>query len=179
MSAESSPVIRLNPADNVVVAAIALSRDQHILSENIVCLGGVDPGHKVATTAIAKGENVRKYGQIIGVAVSDIKAGEHVHTHNMTMAHYDRHYEFGIETRPTDYVEEKDRALFDGILRSNGRVGTRNYIGVMASCHCSASVTRWIAQAFDQKALENFPNVGGVVAMDHPSGCGLADHGDA
>jgi len=178
MSAESSPVIRLNAADNVVVAAKVLSPDQKIASENIVCLSAIDPGHKVATTAIAKGENIRKYGQIIGVAASDIRPGEHVHTHNIAMAHYDRHYEYGIETRPTDYVAETDRALFDGIVRSNGRVGTRNYIGVMASCHCSASVTRWIAQAFDEKALADFPNVDGVVAMDHPSGCGLADHGD-
>lgn len=178
MSVEPSPIIRLNAADNVVVAAKALSRNQHIDSENIVCLSAIDPGHKVASTGIAKGENVRKYGQIIGVAVCDIRAGEHVHTHNMAMAHYDRKYEYGSETRPTDYVAEKDRAVFDGIVRSNGRVGTRNYIGVMASCHCSASVTRWIAQAFDEEALADYPNVDGVVAMDHPSGCGLADHGD-
>jgi len=178
MSAESSPVIRLNPEDNVVVAAKALSRDQNIAFENMVCLSAVDPGHKVAATAIARGENIRKYGQIIGVAVSDIRAGEHVHTHNMAMAQHDRHYEYGIEARPTDYTKEKDRAVFDGIVRCNGRVGTRNYIGVMASCHCSASVTRWIAQAFDEKALAGYPNVDGVVAMDHPSGCGLADHGD-
>jgi altronate hydrolase len=178
MSTESSPVIRLNTADNVVVAAKNLSQDQHIATENVVCLSAVDQGHKVATTDIAKGENVRKYGQIIGVAVNPIRAGEHVHTHNMAMAHFDRQYEYGIETRSTNYVTPKERAVFDGYLRSNGRVGTRNYIGVMATCHCSASVTRWIAQAFDEKALAGFPNVDGVVAMDHPSGCGLADHGD-
>ena len=178
MSSEPSLVIRLHTIDNVVVAAQNLTKNQKIPTENIVCQNAIGQGHKIAVTAIARGENIRKYGQTIGVATQDIQAGEHVHSHNMDMSEHDRDYQYGTETHDTDFVPVQDRATFDGIVRANGRVGTRNYVGVMATCHCSASVTRWIAETFDDKALADYPNVDGVVAMEHPSGCGLAGHGD-
>ena len=178
MSSGPSLVIRLHTIDNVVVAARNLTKNQKIPTENIVCRNAIGQGHKIAVAAIARGENIRKYGQTIGVATQDIQAGEHVHSHNMDMSEHDRDYQYGTETHDTDFVPVQDRATFDGIVRANGRVGTRNYVGVMATCHCSASVTRWIAETFDDKALADYPNVDGVVAMEHPSGCGLAGHGD-
>lgn len=170
--------IRLNPSDNVAVATSPLEAGQEILDENILCREDIPESHKVATEAISKGETVRKYGQIIGVASRDIRAGEHVHTQNMVMLDYDREYAFGAEARPTPLVSEKEQANFQGILRPDGRVATRNYIGVAASASCSSSVARFIADAFDGDALAGFPNVDGVVSIVHGSGCGLADHGD-
>jgi len=63
-------------------------------------------------------------------------------------------------------------------VRNNGRVGTRNYIGVIASVNCSASVCRYIADAFKGEALQAFPNVDGVVAITHGSGCGMDGSGE-
>jgi len=178
MSTSNSLTLRLNPSDNVVVAVAALEPQKGIPEENIICQDSIPEGHKVATETIAKGETIRKYGQIIGVASRDIKPGEHVHTQNMEMLNYERNYTFGTKARPTIPVHGKDQALFQGIVRADGRVATRNYIGVIASAHCSSSVTRFIAEAFDGDTLAAFPNVDGVVSVIHGSGCGLADHGE-
>jgi altronate hydrolase len=178
MTASNSMTIRLHQSDNVVVAPAGLARGKKIPEEDLICQEGIPEGHKVATEPIAKGETIRKYGQIIGVASRDIKAGEHVHTHNMEVLYYDRDYTFGTKARPTVQVPEKERATFQGIVRPDGGVATRNYIGVIASAKCSASVARFIAEAFDAEALASFPNVDGVVSVTHSSGCGLADHGE-
>ena len=178
MTRSKSWTIRLNPGDNVVIALAPLEAGQEIFEERITCQEGIPENHKVATQRIARGEPVLKYGQIIGIASRDISTGEHVHTRNMEMAHYDRDYAFGTDTRPTVPVPEEDRAFFQGIVRADGQVATRNYIGVMASVSCSSSVARFIADAFDEDALSRYPNLDGVVPITHGSGCAMADHGE-
>ncbi|MFV0439034.1 MAG: UxaA family hydrolase [Desulfopila sp.] len=178
MSSPVRSVLRLNAADNVVVAVTALPAATVIESEHFVCLGDIPQFHKVATRMIGKGETIIKYGEIIGVATAEIRAGEHVHTHNMGMHHYDRSYSIGTASRPTDFVAEEKRATFAGIVRPDGRVGTRNFIGVMAASHCSSGVSKFIAEACGKEMLADYPNVDGVVPIIHHSGCGLADHGD-
>jgi altronate hydrolase len=170
--------IRLKDSDNVVVSAVPLEAGQKIPDENITCENSIPEGHKVAAEAIRKGEAIRKYGQIIGMASRNIKPGEHVHTHNMEMSNYDRNYVFGTETRPTPPVSEEEQVFFQGIVRADGKVATRNYIGVIASANCSSGVARFIADSFDKVTLAGFPNVDGVVSVVHGSGCGLADHGE-
>jgi len=76
--------IRLNSADNVVVARIDLLPGAEV--EGIAVRGPVPAGHKLATAPIAAGEAVRKYGQILGFATETIAPGEHVHTHKLSMA---------------------------------------------------------------------------------------------
>ncbi len=178
MTLPKSLTIRLNPGDNVVVALAPLEAGQDIAEEKIVCRDRIPESHKVATETISKGEAVRKYGQIIGTASRAIRAGVHVHTHNLTMLDYARDYAFGAEARETPFVSANEQATFQGILRPDGRVATRNYIGVLATVSCAGSVARFIADAFDEESLAGFPHVDGVVAVLHGSGCGLADHGD-
>lgn len=178
MNAYGSPILRLNSQDNVVVAIEDLEENREIPEENIICREPVPAGHKVATSPIEQNGIIRKYGQIIGAATSGIQPGKHVHTHNMGMIEYDRKYDVGSESRPTEYVPESEQAVFDGIVRKHGKVGTRNYIGIMASCACSASVAKFIAEALDKDILSDYPNVDGVVSIIHESGCGLPDHGD-
>ena len=174
----SSSVLRLHGDDNVVVAIRAITENEEVHSETITSRTAVPEGHKIATKPIAKGETVIKYGQIIGVATADIQVGDHVHTHNMGMYNYDRSYDVGAAVKATDFVPVSERASFDGIVRANGRVGTRNFIGVMATSHCSSGVVKFITEAFDKRLLAEYPNVDGVVPIIHHSGCGLADHGD-
>lgn len=178
MSQSRLMTVRLHPDDNVVVAAVPLNAGDKVDEEGILCRDPVPQGHKVATRDMKKGDIIRKYGQIIGAASQDIRAGEHVHVRNMKIVSYDREYFFGKEARPTAYVPEKDRAFFQGIVRDDGRIATRNYIGIIASVSCSASVVRFIADAFDPDYLAKFPNVDGVVSIVHGSGCGIADHGE-
>ena len=178
MSQPKTMTIRLHPDDNVVVAAVPLQAGDKVDQEGIICRNLIPQGHKIAAKVIQEGEIIRKYGQIIGVASRDIHAGEHVHTQNMQMVKYDREYSFGKDACPTVFDLDKDQAFFQGIRRADGRVATRNYIGVIASVSCSSSVARFIADRFDAGSLADFPNVDGIVSVVHGSGCGIADHGD-
>ncbi|MFY7959382.1 MAG: UxaA family hydrolase, partial [Elsteraceae bacterium] len=110
-----------------------------------------------------------------GFAACDIAAGEHVHVHNMEMGNFERDYAFCAEMKPTDYVAEP--ATFQGYVRPDGRVATRNFIGILPSVNCSATTARYIAQQFHGAALAEFPNVDGVVALTHGTGCGMASEG--
>lgn len=172
------PVIRLHPADNVVIARATLL-------PGAPCGGGVTatqripPGHKIAVRPIKEGEPVRKYNQIIGFATRPIAPGEHVHVHNMGMGNFDKDYAFGVDAKPTEYFAEP--ATFEGIVRADGAVATRNYIGILTSVNCSAHTAGLIADAFKRnpfagnEPLAEFPNVDGVVALTHKTGCGMAE----
>ncbi len=171
--------IRLHKEDNVVVARTRLAPGTVIAAERVTCRDRIPVGHKVASRPIAVDAPVRKYGQIIGFATRPIAAGAHVHVHNVAIRDLARDYEFGTETRAPEPVPETARATFDGFLRADGRVGTRNYIGVLSTVNCSGSVARFIAEAFRGDALADYPEVDGVVVLNHGIGCGLAPVGDA
>src|SRR5699024_8877361 len=133
-------------------------------------------GHKIATYDIAAGEPVYRYGQIIGFASRAIASGDHVHIHNLEMGEFQRDYAFCTDARPTDYVAEP--APFQGYLRPDGRAATRNYIAVISSVNFSATASQHIANHFRFSGeLDAYPNIDGVVALTHGSGCGMADSG--
>ncbi len=165
-------MIRLHADDTVVVAAEDLAPGAFLPVENLVARERVPPGHKVATGRMARGEPVRKYNQVIGFACADIAPGSHVHTHNLEYRAVETGGESGAAVRTTDFVPESRRATFQGIVRADGRVATRNYIGVLTSVNCSATVARMIADEFRGSALDEYPNVDGVVPLTHDYGCG-------
>ncbi|HRL37442.1 MAG: altronate dehydratase [Alicycliphilus sp.] len=178
--ADAGPVIRIHPADDVVIARQQMLGGTPIASEGITVSGLIPPGHKIAVRAIAAGQPVRRYNQIIGTATRDIAAGQHVHSHNLAFSHFDRGYAVGGDVRPVAYVDTP--AAFDGIVREDGRVATRNYIGVLTSVNCSATVARAIADHFRRdihpEALAAFPNVDGIVALTHGAGCATDSEGE-
>src|SRR3984885_601873 len=162
--------VRLHPTDNVVVASTRLPQGTFLAGENIHAAEPIPSGHKIATTAIAAGEPVRKYGQVIGVATRDIAAGAHVHVHNLAISDLRADAEAG----PTWQRREAPRS-FMGFRRKDGRVGTRNYIGILTSANCSATVARHIAEAAEKSGLiSRFENVDGIVPITHTGGCGMA-----
>lgn len=175
-----NPVIRIHPNDDVVIARQQLLGGTRIESESISVSGLIPPGHKIAVRAIAAGEPVRRYNQIIGTATQAIAPGQHVHTHNLAFSRFDRGHDVGGDVRPVAYVDTP--AMFDGIVRSDGRLATRNYIGVLTSVNCSATVARAIADHFRRdihpEALAAFPNVDGVVALTHGAGCATDSEGE-
>ena len=176
MLTRSSLTIRLHPNDDVVIARAQLVGGTQLLDEKITISGLVRPGHKVATRAIKAGEPVRRYNQIIGFASRDIAPGEHVHLTNLAMGAFERDYAFGEDRKPTQFASPQ--ATFDGIVRPDGRVATRNYIGILSTVNCSATVARGIADHFTRERLADFPHVDGVVALTHGSGCGMDTHGE-
>jgi altronate hydrolase len=176
-SATSLPYLRLHPSDDVVIALADLPQGETV--EGVALLGAVLNGHKAATRAIAVNAPVRKFGQVIGFATQTIQAGEHVHSHNLATDLQNLNYEFGTDRRNFDPIEKSQQRTFDGILRDDGAVATRNYIGVITSVNCAVTVARLIADRFRGPALDGLDNVDGVVAVTHGSGCGMSSEGES
>ena len=168
--------IRLHPQDDVVIARVELPAGTMVAKENIRVSVRVPAGHKVAVRAVAKGHPVHRYNQIIGFSTQPIAPGDHVHVHNVAMGDFQRDYAYCTLAKPTAYVEAP--ATFMGIKRPDARVATRNYIGILTSVNCSATVARMIADHFRNR-LDEYPNVDGVVALTHKTGCGMASEGEA
>jgi len=169
-----SPVIRLHANDNVLIARTDLTLGQSLEALGVRMRAQVPAGHKIAAGAIARGEQIRKYDTVIGVADRDIAAGDHVHSHNLRLVDFYRDPEFCRDVRPVDYVPEAERATFMGYVRPDGGVGTRNFIGILSSVNCSATVIKHIAAHFTPERLAAYPNVDGVAAFAQSSGCGMS-----
>jgi altronate hydrolase len=168
----------LGSSDDVAVALHPVAANTPIPDLNITAQSDIPAGHKVALHAIPTGDPIRKFNQIIGFAAQAISAGDHVHTHNLVTGNFDRDYSIGTEARPTELVDPVSAASFQGIVRSDGRVATRNYVGILTTVNCSATVARRIAAHFTPEVLNAYPNVDGVVAITHGTGCGMAEHGE-
>ena len=167
-------VLRLNPVDNVAVAMRRIEAGEVVAADQVVASVGVPSGHKVAVEIIPSGSPVRKYGQVIGMATEDIAPGSHVHTHNLAMS--------DLRAAPPALrwvARQEPQRTFDGFRRANGKVGVRNYVGVLTSVNCSATVARHIAEAAERSGLlSDFPNIDGIVPITHASGCGMAASGE-
>ncbi len=179
MKNNSKFVLSLHPDDNVLIALQQLVEGTKI-AEGVTVRGLVPSGHKVASRVIEEGERVKRYGQIIGLATRNIAPGEHVHTQNLEMGSIGDSYEFATDTRNILLTEE--RSKFIGIVRPDGRIATRNYIGILTTVNCSATVARSVADYFRRDVypehLEAFPNVDGVVALTHSLGCAVDEQGE-
>ncbi|HLO96347.1 MAG TPA: UxaA family hydrolase, partial [Burkholderiaceae bacterium] len=170
------PLIQLHPLDNVAVARVALPAGSEVQDADGTPLpvrNAIAAGHKIALRPIAPGEVVLKYGQVIGLASAAIAAGEHVHVHNVQMGEALPRAAALAPAVAEAAAADLGAATFEGFVRADGSVGTRNYLGVMATVNCSATVCKAIAQAF--AAPGALPGVDGVVAITHGSGCGMSD----
>lgn len=172
-----SPVIRLHPDDGVVIARATLLPGTPV-APGVTATERIPAGHKVAVRTHASGEAIRRYGQVIGFATKEIAAGQHVHVQNCGMGDFAKDYAYGEDAKPTAMFDPP--ATFQGICRADGRVATRNYIGIVTSVNCSAHVADLIADAFKRSPFSNidplseYPNVDGVVAITHKTGCGMS-----
>ena len=175
---EARRILQLHNDDNIAVAIDGLP--QGTTAGGVTARNRIMKGHKMAMAPIAEGAPILKFGQIIGFATEGIETGDHVHEHNCAVKDFNRDYQFAEAARDETMVAEAERRTFEGYRRSNGTVGTRNYLGVLTSVNCSATVARFIADAANRDAMaEAFPNVDGVVAFVHGTGCcGMAASGE-
>ncbi|MDE2364199.1 MAG: altronate dehydratase [Hyphomicrobiales bacterium] len=170
----AGPLIRLHRDDNVLIARAPIGAGASCAADGLVAQNDIPAGHKLAARRIAAGATIRKYNTTIGVAARDIAQGEHVHTHNIALAAGDLDPDFCADVHPVDFVPETAQATFMGIVRPDGRIATRNYIGVLSSVNCSATVIKAIAAHFTPERLAAYPNVDGVAAFAHTTGCGMS-----
>jgi arabinonate dehydratase len=169
--------VRLNAADNVVVAVDQIEKGAVV--SGVTALARVPKGHKMAILSIPPGNPVIKFGQIIGTAKTAVAPGDWLHEHNVGMAEFERDYAFASAAGPVEMVPAEARAAFQGFKRANGKSGTRNYIGILTSVNCSASVARFMTEAINRSGLlADYPNVDGVVSFVHGTGCGMASLGE-
>ncbi len=171
--------IRLHEKDNVIVLTKAFPAGSRPAGAGNALTRNTPSGHKVATADIAVGKAVIKFGQIIGYASGPILTGDHIHTHNCSMGAHDQNYRIGEDFKPVDHFPEAECPTFLGYRRADGGAGTRNYIALCATVNCSATVVRHIADHFNRSGiLDEYPNVDGVIALAHGTGCGIASSGD-
>ena len=170
------PILRLHPEDDVAVAVRALEPGED-LGSGLVGREAIPAGHKVALKPVPVGGRVRKYGQVIGGASQAIAPGDWVHVHNLGLGDITARAAAGTDVPSAPLVVSP--RTFDGYLRADGRVGTRNYLAVVTSVNCSAMVARRIARETEAKLAESHPGIDGVVAITHGSGCGMAAEGEA
>ncbi|GAA4614974.1 altronate dehydratase family protein [Actinoallomurus liliacearum] len=171
----------LHQDDDVALATEDLAAGTPVRA-GLVTRDGVPRGHKVALRDLPAEAQVRKYGQVIGFTTRPVAAGEHVHTHNLGFQMFDREYEHGVAVRPPETLPAAERATFDGILRPDGRVATRNHIGILATADHAVATARRIAERFRRQEglpgpLDAYPAVDGVVALPHGLGRGTAGAG--
>lgn len=170
--------LKLNAADNVAVAVDPI--DIGMKAAGVEALKRIPRGHKLALTRIAKGEPIRKFGQIIGFATDDIPPGEWVHEHNTGFQAFERDYAYAAEAKPEFVLPVEQQATFQGFRRKDGRAGTRNYVGILTSVNCSASAARFMAEEVRRSGiLADYPNVDGVIALTHGTGCGIDYNGES
>jgi altronate hydrolase len=175
--------LRLQPQDNVVVAVDVLEPGKPTTA-GLEPTARVPKGHKMAIQPIGAGEPVLKFGQIIGFATTSIGPGEWVHEHNLAMGQdFARDYHFTEGAHESIHesigVPPEDQATFQGFRRADGRAGTRNYLAILTSVNCSASVARFMARQIERsRILDDHPNIDGVIALVHGTGCGMADKGE-
>lgn len=172
-TATSPEVISLHPDDNICVAARRLEPGSVITvaGRKVTLREPIKLGHKIAIAPIPAGKFVRKYGQIIGQATKGIEPGEWVHSHNLAQSDFERDYAKS-QAVPLPPAPITGRT-FQGYHRASGKAGTRNYIAIISSVNCSATVARQIARRFTPEILKAFPNVDGVVSFSHGGGCGM------
>ncbi|KFG67009.1 altronate dehydratase family protein [Microvirga sp. BSC39] len=169
--------IRLSPDDNVVIAIDLVNQGAD--AAGLTARERILRGHKMAVEPIREGEPIRKFGQIIGFAKTHIAPGEWVHEHNVGLHDFERDYAFCADARDDDLLPPELQATFQGYRRASGKTGTRNYIGILTSVNCSASVARFAAAEVERSGiLRDYPGIDGIVAIVHGTGCGHAAYGE-
>ena len=168
-------IIKLNEKDNVAVAPMLIPAHTQV-DLNVISSDAIPFGHKIALSKIEKNSFIYKYGQIIGIASKDILPGEHVHLHNLEFSEFERSFE--TKNNQSKVINDSHDVFFEGFKRKNGKSGTRNYIGLLSTVNCSATVVKKIADVINNSSkLKEYANIDGAVCLKHSSGCGMNTSG--
>jgi altronate hydrolase len=175
----ASKTLRLHPLDDVVIAKANLPAGTALETEAgpVALRIDVAAGHKIAVHSRAVGEPVHRYGQIIGFASAPIAPGDHVHTHNLHVGELQQDYQVGRDARRVIPYPPEAMRYFQGYLRADRRVGTRNYVVIIPTVNCSATVSKFVRDRF-RDVSRDAPGVDGVLALTHRGGCGVVANGE-
>ena len=176
----SPQTLVLHDADNIAVTMRKISQGESVESFDFVANQNIPSGHKIAVRNIASGEEIIKYGNVIGVASQNISFGDHVHTQNVAMTESQRNNVYTNNVREEDTLPITQRSVFQGYKRADGGVGTRNYVGIVTSVNCNASAAKLLVKEAEKSGiLDQFPGVDGIVPIVHGAGCCIGTNDEA
>ena len=175
---ENSKAIILNDKDNIIIAIGNMKAGQYLIDFDLTIDAPILSGQKIAKVNIKENDPIYKYGTIIGFADSNIVKGQVLTNSNVVFKEFSREHQYCSKYKPTRFVNASSERSFMGFKRSDGRVGTRNFIAVVSTVNCSATVVHEIASYFNKNKLKNYPNVDGVAAFSHSTGCGMELSGE-
>ncbi len=172
----SRKALCLSKKDNVIISLKSLHKGEFLEDFNINLKTSCLPGQKIANTDIKQNEPIIKYCTTIGFADSDIVKGQVLSNKNVIFKEFKRSHQFCVKYRPTQFANKEK--TFKGFIRDDGNVGTRNFIAIVSTVNCSATVVHEIASYFSEEKLKKYPNVDGVAAFSHSTGCGMEQTGE-
>ena len=175
---KGSNAVLLNDADNIIIAIDNMKANQYLEEFDIVLDAPILSGQKIAKVDIVKDSPIYKYGTIIGFADTNLAKGQVLTNSNIVFKEFGREHEYCSKYLPTRFVDSTNERTFSGFKRMDGRVGTRNFIAVVSTVNCSATVVHEIASYFTSEKLINYPNVDGIAAFSHSTGCGMELSGE-
>jgi len=174
----SNAAIQLHPKDQVAIVKQEITAETNLQDDrpgagasNVLVRQSIPAGHKIALEKIPAGGEVLRYGHKIGVASQAIETGDWVHSHNLEVGDMSRDFNIRVSKSPKDYASNGPVRTFSGFQRPDGRAGTRNFVLVISTVSCSAQAAQAIADHFTPELLAAYPNVDGVKAITHYSGC--------
>ncbi|PKH19988.1 galactarate dehydratase [Enterobacterales bacterium CwR94] len=167
--------IKVHATDNVAIVV----NDQGLpagstFPDGLTLTEHVPQGHKVALSSIAKGAAILRYGEVIGYAARDIAQGSWIEESLVVLPEAPALETLPLATRVPPALPPLTGYTFKGYRNADGSVGTRNLLGITTSVHCVAGVVDYVVQMIEKQLLPRFPNVDGVVALNHLYGCGVA-----
>ena len=175
---EHSKSIILNESDNIIIALDNMKAGQYLKNFDVTIDAPILSGQKIARVNISKNSPIYKYGTIIGFADSNIVKGQVLTNSNVVFKEFSRDHQYCSKYQPTRFVNASSERTFLGFKRPDGDVGTRNFIAIVSTVNCSATVVHEIAAYFTDEILKNYPNVDGVAAFSHSTGCGMELSGE-
>ena len=175
---DTAKAILLNNQDNIIIALDNMKARQYLKDFDLTIDSPILSGQKIARVDIKKDLPIYKYGTIIGFADSNIVKGQVLNNNNVVFKEFNREHKYCTKYQPTRFVNASSERSFLGFERDDGRVGTRNFIAVVSTVNCSATVVHEIAAHFTTKKLEKYPNIDGVAAFSHSTGCGMELSGE-
>lgn len=176
MENTSKPLfIKVKGQDNVAIAVEPIARGTTV-APGIVALDDIPQAHKIALTDIPQEGDIIRYGVVLGYAKAPIAAGSWINEHMLELPRSPRleNMPYGTNIVPPERLPDPPRTTWMGYRNESGWAGTRNLLGIVTTVQCAAGVVNVAVDRIKRELLPKYPHVDGVVAVNHPYGCGVA-----
>lgn len=175
-SSQEQPLyIKVHPTDNVAIIVNNNGLPEGTqFADGLTLVEHVPQGHKVALQAIAQGDTIIRYGEVIGYANQDIRKGAWISEHQVDLPKAPALNTLPLATKVPEPLPSLEGYSFMGYRNADGSVGTKNMLGITTSVQCVAGVVDYVVRLIERALLPKYPNVDGVVGLNHLYGCGVA-----